>query len=51
MPASAKKALADTALDLLLVAVGARGARDEIRARLGALRPDLIEGVGWFAVC
>lgn len=45
------EALADTALDLLLVAVGARGARDEIRARLGALRPDLIEGVGWFAVC
>lgn len=44
------EALVGLPLDLLLVAVGARGARDEIRAALLRLRPDLEEGVGWIAV-
>ena len=37
-------------VDLLLVAVGARGAREQIRAMLAVLRPDLVEGRDWFAV-
>ncbi len=44
------EALARQPLDLLLVAVGARGARDLIRAELARLRPDLVEGEGWLAV-
>jgi len=47
---SAPEALVGQDLDLLLVAVGARGARDEIRVRLARLRPDLVEGVGWLAL-
>jgi glycosyltransferase involved in cell wall biosynthesis len=38
------------ALDLLLVAVGAPGAREIIREELADLRPDLVEGRDWFAV-
>lgn len=43
-------AIAAARFDLLLVAVGRRGARDEIRARIAELRPELIEGRDWFAV-
>jgi glycosyltransferase involved in cell wall biosynthesis len=42
--------LVGTPLDLLLVAVGAQGARATIRAQLAELRPDLREGQEWFAV-
>lgn len=38
------------AVDLLLVAVGSRGARPIIRARLADIRPDLREGKDWFFV-
>lgn len=43
-------ALAELRFDLLLVAVGARGARDEIRGRIRELRPELVEGRDWWAV-
>ncbi len=43
-------ALPELPCELLLVAVGARGARDRIRQRLGVLRPDLNEGRTWWAV-
>lgn len=42
--------LPELAFDLLLVAVGARGARDEIRGRIATMRPDLVEGRDWWAV-
>jgi glycosyltransferase involved in cell wall biosynthesis len=42
--------LPELAFDLLLVAVGARGARDEIRGRIAEMRPDLVEGRDWWAV-
>ncbi|MDG1483035.1 MAG: glycosyltransferase family 2 protein [Myxococcota bacterium] len=47
----APERLADVVLDCLLVAVGARGARDEIRSLLAVIRPQLQEGRDWFAVC
>lgn len=50
VPILRPEALADLDVDLLLVAVGARGARDEIRLRIAALRPDLVEGRDWWAV-
>ena len=37
--------------DLLLVAVGAAGARAEIRSRIATLRPELVEGRDWYALC
>ncbi|MES2637957.1 MAG: glycosyltransferase [Myxococcota bacterium] len=37
-------------MDLLLVAVGARGAREEIRRRIAEMRPELVEGRDWWAV-
>ena len=43
-------ALPDLDLDMLLVAVGARGARDQIRNELATLRPDLVEGHNWWAL-
>lgn len=43
-------ALADLDVDVCLVAVGARGARAEIRAELGRLRPGWVEGRHWWAV-
>lgn len=49
-PVQRPDALATASFDLLLVAVGARGARDEIRARIAAMRPELVEGRDWFAV-
>ena len=43
-------ALLDLDLDMLLVAVGARGARNQIRNELATLRPDLVEGHNWWAL-
>ena len=43
-------ALLDLDLDTLLVAVGARGARNQIRNELATLRPDLVEGHNWWAL-
>jgi len=50
IPVSAPEALAKLDLDHLLVAVGVRGAREQIRASLESLRPDLVEGIDWWAV-
>ena len=49
-PVVAVDELAHAELDLLIVTVGARGVRDQIRSQIHRLRPDLIEGKGWFAV-
>lgn len=49
-PVRPPEAIADARFDLLLVAVGQRGARDEIRARVAELRPELVEGRDWFAL-
>ena len=51
VPVLAPEALVDLSMDLLVVAVGAQGARAEIRQMLERLRPDLREGEGWIAVC
>ena len=37
-------------LDMPLVAVGARGARNQIRNELTTLRPDLVEGRNWWVL-
>jgi len=37
-------------LDMPLVAVGARGARNQIRNELATLRPDLVEGRNWWVL-
>ncbi len=50
-PVRDPEALLGLDLDLLLVAVGARGGRAKIRAELAQLRPDLVEGIHWWAVC
>ncbi len=50
VPVMRPEALAGLGFDLLLVAVGARGARDEIRGRIAEMRPDLVEGRDWWAV-
>jgi len=44
------EALRDLVFDVLLVAVGRRGARELIRRRIAELRPDLVEGRDWWAV-
>jgi glycosyltransferase involved in cell wall biosynthesis len=44
IPVSPPEALRSLEVDLLLIAVGTRGAREEIRTRLSVLRPDLKEG-------
>ncbi len=49
-PVVRPEAIITERFDLLLVAVGSRGARDEIRARIRMLRPDLVEGRDWFAL-
>ena len=49
-PVLRPEALAGAELDVLLVAVGARGAREEIRGRIAEMRPELVEGKDWFAV-
>lgn len=51
VPVRPPEVLPSLGFDVLLVAVGSRGARDEIRARIGALCPGLREGVDWLAVC
>jgi hypothetical protein len=38
------------AFDVLLIAVGARGARDQIRGEVQRMRPELVEGRDWFAL-
>jgi len=50
VPVITSEALPGVACDRLIAAVGARGARALIRARLRTLRPDLVEGSGWWAV-
>ena len=50
IPVFPTEAIADLSVDLLLVAVGARGARSLIREMLSTLRPDLTEGQDWWAV-
>ncbi len=37
-------------VDCCLVAVGARGARAQIRTQIRALRPNWVEGRDWWAV-
>jgi len=43
-------ALPDLDLNMLLAAVGARGARNQTRNELATLRPDLVEGHNWWAL-
>jgi glycosyltransferase involved in cell wall biosynthesis len=50
VPILSPEALQDLTFDLLIVAVGARGARDEIRERIRTMRPELVEGRDWWAV-
>ncbi len=50
VPRFPREAVVDGRFDTLIVAVGARGARGEIRAMLAAWRPDLVEGKDWWAV-
>ena len=50
VPILAREAVRELVFDRLLVAVGSRGARDEIRAMIGQLRPDLVEGAQWWAL-
>lgn len=50
VPVTPPGSLAQLGLDLLLVAVGSRGGREEVRAQIAALRPELVEGRDWFAV-
>lgn len=45
-----EEALREAHIDLVLVAVGARGARTLIARRMGELRPDLRPGEGWLAL-
>jgi hypothetical protein len=49
-PVLGPEAITDAEFDLLLVAVGKRGARDSIREDIRRLRPDLVEGRDWFAL-
>ena len=50
VPVLAREAVRERVFDHLFVAVGARGARDEIRGMLAAWRPDLVEGRDWWAL-
>ena len=50
VPVIAPSALPRVQAELLLVAVGARGARAQIRTALGATRPEWREGVHWWAL-
>jgi glycosyltransferase involved in cell wall biosynthesis len=47
---SSPDSLAQLEMDLLIVAVGVRGAREQIRAEIEARRPALKEGQDWWAV-
>ncbi len=49
-PVLPPEAIVDARFDLLLVAVGKRGARHSIREDIARLRPDLEEGRDWFAL-
>ena len=49
-PALLILALADLDVEVGLVAVGARGARDAIRSEIGRVRPAWVEGRDWWAV-
>ena len=49
-PLMPPEGLIDLNFDVLLVAVGRRGARQLIREDIARLRPDLIEGQDWWAV-
>lgn len=50
VPVFGASVLPDLDVELLLVAVGARGARDIIRAEIEVLRPEWKEGVDWWAL-
>ena len=50
VPVMSPLALKHLHFDRLLVSVGTRGARAEIRADISRLRPDLIEGQAWWAL-
>lgn len=50
VPVLAPEALSGLDVDLLLVAVGARGARSTIRDLVGRLRPQWVEGQDWWAL-
>jgi glycosyltransferase involved in cell wall biosynthesis len=50
VPVYGASVLPDLDVDLLLVAVGARGARDIIRAEIQKFRPEWVEGVDWWAL-
>lgn len=50
-PVVPPEALSALPADLALVAVGARGARAQIRAAMKDLRPGWVEGRDWWAVC
>ena len=50
VPVYGASVLPELDVDLLLVAVGARGARDIIRAEIEELRPEWREGVDWWAL-
>lgn len=51
VPVHKPPALQDLDCDLLLVAVGARGARSIIRRAIADLKPQWVEGRDWWAVC
>jgi hypothetical protein len=50
VPVMPPAALQHLDFDCLLVSVGTRGAREDIRADIGRLRPELIEGQDWWAL-
>jgi glycosyltransferase involved in cell wall biosynthesis len=50
VPILPREAIRDLAFDRCFVAVGARGARAEIRGMLAAWRPELVEGRDWWAL-
>ncbi len=49
-PVVPPEAIVSERFDLLLVAVGANGANDDVRAQIQRLRPDMVEGRDWFAL-
>jgi hypothetical protein len=50
VPVFGPEALASLDVELMLVAVGARGARDTIRQKVAQVRPDWVEGQDWWAL-
>ena len=50
VPIQVPETLSSLDFDYLLVCVGVRGARDEIRCAISQLCPDLLEGERWWAV-